>query len=203
MLPTRNSFKYTDFFWPICCIDNISGYFGFVSFSLFTQLRILFILLFCCCRFTSYSASIVALLQSPSNSIRTLNDLLASPLKLSVQDAGYTRFNFLKENDSTLQHVYKTKIEPRGKDGWIYDEYIGVEKVRTELFAFLIETPSAYKAISRTYTESEKCSLSEIHVLRLPMCTITVKRNSPYKVWFVLNFNYRLDLKKNICLIFC
>lgn len=134
--------------------------------------------------FTSYSASIVALLQSPSHSINDINDLIASPLKLSVQDAGYTRYNFMRENISILQKVYNEMVKPRGKDGWIYDEASGIEKVRTELFAFLVESVSAYRVIARTYTESEKCSLSEIQLIRLPMNTVSVERNSGYKELF-------------------
>lgn len=99
--------------------------------------------------FTSYSATIVALLQSPSHSIKDINDLLASPLQLSILEAGYARFNFMKENISILEKVYSQKIKPRGADGWMYNESLGIEKVRTELFAFLIESVSAYKIIDR------------------------------------------------------
>lgn len=131
--------------------------------------------------FTSYSASIVALLQSPSHMIKTIDDLLESPLKLSLQEAGYNRYNYLMENIPILNKVYEKKIRPQGDKGWIYDPFVGVEKIRTELFAFQVESAAAYKGISRTYTESEKCSLSEIHVLRLAVTTVTVERNSPYK----------------------
>lgn len=134
--------------------------------------------------FTSYSASIVALLQSPSQSINTINDLIASPLKLYVQDAGYTRFNLQKENVSILQKVYNEMVKPRGNSSWIYDENIGIERMRTELVAFLVESVSAYKAIAKTYMESEKCGLSEIQLIRLPMNTLSVERNSGYKELF-------------------
>lgn len=134
--------------------------------------------------FTSYSASIVALLQSPSHLIRNIDDLLASPLKLSLQEAGYNRYNYEKENISILQKVYNKKIRPQGAAGWVYDPFVGVEKIRTELFAFQVESASAYKAVAQTYTESEKCSLSEIHLLRLAVTSVTVERNSPYKELF-------------------
>lgn len=134
--------------------------------------------------FTSYSASIVAILQSPSHLIRDIDDLLASPLKMSLQEAGYNRYNYLHENLSLLNRIYDQKIRPQGNDGWVYDPFVGVEKIRTQLFAFQVESASAYKAIAETYTEDEKCGLSEIHALRLAITTVTVERNSPYKELF-------------------
>lgn len=69
--------------------------------------------------FTSYAATIVALLQSPSHLIRDINDLLKSPLKLALQEAGYNRYNYLMENISILNRVYEKKIKPMGEDGWV------------------------------------------------------------------------------------
>lgn len=129
--------------------------------------------------FTSYSASIVALLQSLSESIHTLDDLLASPLTLALKDTDTTREIF-SSNESVLNRI-RVKIEPMGKNAWIADEYNGISKVRADLFAFLVDAPSAYNAITRTYTESEKCRLSEIKVFPSPMNTITVAKYSAYK----------------------
>lgn len=44
--------------------------------------------------YTSYSANIVALLQSPSRKIRTLRDLFESRLKLGVDDTVYNHYFF-------------------------------------------------------------------------------------------------------------
>lgn len=130
--------------------------------------------------FTSYSASIVALLQSPSTFIKSLDDLIASPLSVGFHEAGYARF-IVRANYSGVSEVYEKKVQPLGKAGWIYDPFVGVERVRTELFAFQVDSPSAYKAISKTFTESEKCSLSELQMIVLPRTTILVERNSGYK----------------------
>lgn len=86
--------------------------------------------------FTSYSASIVSLLQSPSHMIKTIDDLLESPLKMALQEAGYNRYNYLQENITILNKVYEKKIRPQGDEGWIYDPFLGVEKIRTSLLAF-------------------------------------------------------------------
>lgn len=69
--------------------------------------------------FTSYSASIVAILQSPSHLIQTIDDLLNSPLKLALQEAGYNRYNYEVENISILRKVYEKKVKPMGDEGWV------------------------------------------------------------------------------------
>lgn len=58
--------------------------------------------------------------------IRTIDDLLASPLKLALQDAPYNRFTFLRENISLLSNVYEKKIKPMGDDGWVSKCHISV-----------------------------------------------------------------------------
>lgn len=87
----------------------------------------------------------------------------------------------MRANYSGVREVYAKKVQPQGEAGWIYDPFVGVERVRTELFAFQVDSPSAYKAISRTFTEAEKCSLSELQMIILPRTTILVERNSGYK----------------------
>lgn len=134
--------------------------------------------------FTSYSASIVALLQSPSHAIKTVEDLISSPLKMSIQEAGYNRYYYLENNDTLMTKVYEKKVKPQGAAGWIYNPYEGVDRIRNELFAYQVETKAAYKAIGQTFTESEKCTLSELQLVQLPMTTVTVERNFGYKELF-------------------
>lgn len=44
--------------------------------------------------YAAYTANIVSLLQSPSDSIHTLSDLLHSPLTLAAEDIPYARTMF-------------------------------------------------------------------------------------------------------------
>lgn len=62
-----------------------------------TTARVIMVLAFIILMFlyTSYSANIVALLQSPSTKIRTLKDLLESRLSLGVEDTSYSRYYFM------------------------------------------------------------------------------------------------------------
>lgn len=130
--------------------------------------------------FTSYSASIVTLLQSPSHYIQTLDDLMDSSMKVGIHEAGYTHF-YVKSNFSSITKLYQRKIKPQGTKGWIYEPFVGIEKVRTESFAFLLDSQSAYKAIHKTYTDVEKCGIKEFQVIVLPTSTIAVEKGSGYK----------------------
>ncbi|XP_033149434.1 uncharacterized protein LOC108598071 [Drosophila busckii] len=58
--------------------------------------------------FTSFSANIVALLQSPSDAIRSLGDLGQSPLEIGVQDTQYNKIYFTESTDPVeLQAGYQ------------------------------------------------------------------------------------------------
>lgn len=134
--------------------------------------------------FIAYSANILVLLQIPSHAINSVDDLISSPVKLAVQDTGYNRYYFEKEKAGVVKKIYEKKIKPEGNDGWMYEVTIGVEKVRTQLYAFQVEIAAAYKFISQTFTDDEKCSLAEISVLKIPKLTGSVARNSPYREIF-------------------
>lgn len=164
------SYDMGTFVWGVVCqqgsdlkISNASG--RVVVFTTFLAFLALF---------TSYSANIVGLLESPSDLIKTVDDLIESPLMLSIQETTYNRDFYLESNNSEIRHVYETKVVPQGVTGWINDPFEGVERLRTELLAFQVETKVAYKAIAKTFTESEKCSLSELQFIQLPMITTSV-----------------------------
>lgn len=132
-----------------------------------------------------YSSNILLLLQSQSNAITTIDEFLESPLELAIQDTKYNRNYYLHDNNSILNKVYERKIKENEKNRWIHDAAVGLEKVRTELFAYQVESPFAYNKFAlRSFTDSEKCALSEIHPFRLPRLAATVIRNSPYKELF-------------------
>lgn len=120
-----------------------------------------------------------------------------SPLKMAVQETGYNRYYYQDSDDQMIRNTFEKKIKPRGEDGWIYDPFIGIEKVRTQLLAYQCEAKAGYKAVSRSFTEGEKCSISEVSLVHLPMTTITVERNSGLKELFRQRFVHRFSLKIN------
>ncbi|KOX79272.1 Glutamate receptor U1 [Melipona quadrifasciata] len=130
--------------------------------------------------YASYTANIVALLQSTTDSIKTPADLLHSPLKLGAQDVVYSRHYFKNFQDPVRRALVDEKIEPKGHNGsWMTVEE-GVRRVRNELFAFHAERGAFYKIVQETYLEEEKCGIMEIDVLNMLDPLLVMQTRSPY-----------------------
>ena len=131
--------------------------------------------------YASYSANIVALLQSPSTKIQTLEDLLASRLKFGVHDTVFNRHYFTHATEPTRRALYEQKIRrPYGPDAFIALEQ-GIDRIRHGLYAFHVEQGVGYKVISETYQEDEKCGLQEIQYLQVIDPYYAIQKNSSYK----------------------
>ncbi|XP_065720453.1 probable glutamate receptor isoform X2 [Drosophila suzukii] len=130
--------------------------------------------------FTSFSANIVALLQSPSDAIRSLSDLGQSPLEIGVQDTQYNKIYFTESTDPVTKNLYHKKIASKGDNVYIRP-ILGMEKMRTGLFAYQVELQAGYQIVSDTFSEPEKCGLMELEPFQLPMLAIPTRKNFPYK----------------------
>nr|ARO70295.1 antennal ionotropic receptor 75p-3 [Dendrolimus punctatus] len=150
-----------------------------VTLILFVALTILY---------AAYSANIVVLLRAPSSSVRSLPDLLNSPLKLGASDFEYNRYFFKKLNDPIRKAIYDKKIAPKGKKPNYYTMEEGVEKVRKGLFAFHMELNPGYRLIQETYQEDEKCDLVEIDYINEIDPWVPGQKRSPFKDLFKINF---------------
>uniref|UniRef100_A0A1B0FV11 Ionotropic glutamate receptor C-terminal domain-containing protein n=1 Tax=Lutzomyia longipalpis TaxID=7200 RepID=A0A1B0FV11_LUTLO len=133
--------------------------------------------------FSSYSANIVALLQSPSNALKTISDVTHSNLKVQVQNKEYNPVLYEESTDPAVIELFLKKIKPFGAKGY-EDAEVGVKNILTGRFAYQIEAHTAYKIISNTYTESEKCGLKEIESVKIPRHSIPIVRNSSYRSIF-------------------
>ncbi|XP_052755887.1 glutamate receptor 1-like [Galleria mellonella] len=150
-----------------------------VTLLLFVALTILY---------AAYSANIVVLLRAPSSSVRSLSDLLHSPIKLGASDFVYNRYFFKQLNDSVRKAIYDTKIAPKGKKPNFYSMKDGVEKIRKGLFAFHMEVNPGYRMIQETFQENEKCDLVEIDYINMIDPWLIGQKRSPFKDLFKINF---------------
>ncbi|XP_049290710.1 uncharacterized protein LOC125767835 [Anopheles funestus] len=131
--------------------------------------------------YASYSANIVALIQSPSTKIQTLEDLLASRLRTGAEDTVYNQYYFRHETEPIRKALYERKM--RNKDGT--ENFLplaqGVELVRQGHYAFHVEQGVCYKVISETFQEEEKCGLQEVEYLKVIEPYYAVQKNSSFR----------------------
>ncbi|KAM3959593.1 ionotropic receptor 75a-like [Aphomia sociella] len=130
--------------------------------------------------FTAYSAKIVVILQTPSDAIKTIGDILNSRMSVGVQETSYKRIYYAESIDPVIQKLYKRKLLPLGERAYL-SVIDGIERMRTELFAFQVEQSSGYDIISKTFTEREKCGLKEIEAFRLPTVAVPIRKHSGYR----------------------
>ncbi|XP_032690856.1 protein PTHB1-like [Odontomachus brunneus] len=155
------------------------GY-SYEPYRVVTRVTILMLLLASLSLYAAYTANIVGLLQSTTDSIKTPKDLLHSPLSLGVQDTVYNRHYFKSFQDPVRKAIMQKKIEPKGrKHEWMNLEE-GVRRIRTEPFAFHGVRGPIYHLMQETYREEEKCGITEIDYLNLIMPLLVIQKQSPY-----------------------
>lgn len=131
--------------------------------------------------YTSYTANIVALLQSSSTAIKTLEDLLTYNMEFGVEDIPYHRFWFPAQTEQTRRTIYTQKIAPPNQPDRYMNLSYGVSRVRQGFFAFHMEFSSGYRLMEETFYEHEKCGINEINYLNLISPWFVIQKNSPYK----------------------
>ncbi|KDR16068.1 hypothetical protein L798_10080 [Zootermopsis nevadensis] len=129
---------------------------------------------------TSYSAIIVSLLQTSSDSIDTLTDLMDSAFHLSMEDISYNT-NYVNDTiDPVIQRLFKEKLYAQPYKQAFTTQKVGVEKIRTGLNAFHGDA-GAYKVMSDTFEEYDKCRLKEIKMYSTDKLAFPVRKGSPYR----------------------
>uniref|UniRef100_A0A0K8TUD4 Ionotropic Receptor n=1 Tax=Epiphyas postvittana TaxID=65032 RepID=A0A0K8TUD4_EPIPO len=148
--------------------------------------RVVMLVLFLALMFlyTSYSANIVALLQSSSSQIKTLDDLLHSRIKFGVHETVFNKYYFSTATEPVRKAIYETKVAPRGSKPRFMSMEEGVKKMQKGLFAFHMETGVGYKFVGKYFQESEKCGLKEIQYLQVIDPWLAVRKNTPFKEMF-------------------
>nr|ALM24944.1 ionotropic receptor 75d [Athetis dissimilis] len=143
--------------------------------------------------FTAYSAKVVAILQTPSDALRSIDDLTHSPMLIGVQDTTYKKVYFLESPDESTQQLYRRKILPQGEQAY-HSVVDGIARVRTGLFAFQVERSSGYDIIKQTFTEREKCSLKEIEAFKLPLVAVPMRKHSGYRELFASRMRWQREV---------
>lgn len=150
--------------------------------------------------FTSYSANIVGLLQSPSKRILNLQQLYDSRLTMGLEDNNYyeslfmviifkktfgilnlfNSFPFQSQTDQLSKNIFKQKLTTDNGLTNLFSADVGMAKVRSEYFAFYLDRTFAFQQVSDTFYDSEKCSLQMIRCIDELSPHIALPKHSPY-----------------------
>nr|XP_026493640.1 glutamate receptor 1-like [Vanessa tameamea] len=129
--------------------------------------------------YAAYSANIVVLLQAPSNSIKTLEQLAHSKMTIAALDVDYNHFVLKAQKDQLRRLIYK-RIKPEKGEGHFYSLNEGVERLRQGLFAFHSVMESVYRRVEETFLETEKCDLMEVDFMNALDPFVPIYKHSPY-----------------------
>ncbi|XP_031617481.1 ionotropic receptor 75a-like [Contarinia nasturtii] len=131
--------------------------------------------------YTSFTAMIVALLQSTTQSIKSVADLQNPAIGIGVQDNVYNRHYFAAQTEPSRKKLYETKVTPQNNPEAFMNLSHGISRMREGMFAFHVVTAQGYDEIERTFYENEKCGLVEISYLGNVDTWTVAQKQSPYK----------------------
>lgn len=123
-----------------------------------TSARILFALclIFSFLCYQYYSTFIVAsLITDPPKTIRTVEHLAASKLRIGAIDAPYNDDLFNSSNEA-VKKIYTDRVK---KQNNFFEPSKGVKMIKEGGFAFHFDVESIYEEVVKTFTESEICDL--------------------------------------------
>ncbi|KAG7303593.1 hypothetical protein JYU34_012122 [Plutella xylostella] len=128
--------------------------------------------------FTAYSANIVALLQSVTNDINSIEALLKSPLRVGAEDFAYSRqFFSFNEKRPIHRQLWLKKGAPLGEKFFIPTAE-GIRRVREGMFAFHVEPTAGFDLIQATFFEHEKCSFGVLKYIMMPNPIVATARDT-------------------------
>ncbi|KAJ9586812.1 hypothetical protein L9F63_019598 [Diploptera punctata] len=180
-----NGIKEQPLTWSDACLDSLGIICqeGANGSPTYTSMRIVFLMMLFLSVFlyTSYSAIIVVLLQAPASPISTITDLMASPLKLCMQDL-ISNTRYVNETiDPDIKRLYREKLYNQPPAVAFTSPEIGISRVQKGLVAFHGDMSSGFKIISDTFEEHEKCRLRYVQMISTVMVTIPVTKGSQYE----------------------
>ncbi|KAJ9573975.1 hypothetical protein L9F63_008633, partial [Diploptera punctata] len=130
-----------------------------------------------------YGGGIVSsLLAEPEKTIKTIQDIIHSQFKVGYEN---------QSNDPQVHELYRKKIHPPQQqypNAFRVD--IGVKKMREEAFMMQTEQIGVYPYIENTFTDAEKCALTEINIFKymFGQTHATMQKGLPYREIFTYGY---------------
>ena len=109
-------------------------------------------------------------------------------------------FIFQETTDPEVTRVYKEKLYTQPFKEAFTTENVGMEKIRRGLYAYY-GLAQAYKIISDTFEDDEKCRFKEIKMFTSSRISLTAKKGSPFTPHIKERCRILHDVTENIDVI--
>jgi hypothetical protein len=89
-----------------------------------------------------------------------------------------------------VKELYSKKVHPRSQS--LPNEFsreVAVKKMRDEAFAIQGEAISLYPLIEDTFSDRDKCALSEVEAFNSEMLYTIIQKGSPYRKLFTFGYD--------------
>uniref|UniRef100_A0A1S4J9H4 Ionotropic receptor 75a N-terminal domain-containing protein n=2 Tax=Culex quinquefasciatus TaxID=7176 RepID=A0A1S4J9H4_CULQU len=115
----------------------------------------------------------------PPKTIRTLEQLITTNIKVSVEDLSYNRDFFKKTKIAIARELYDKKISTN--EFGFTNVSMGIAMVKQGGHAFHCDTTYGYRLALETFTEQEICDLQEVYLYPVRSIHINLPKGSPLK----------------------
>ncbi|XP_076273111.1 ionotropic receptor 75a-like [Rhynchophorus ferrugineus] len=148
--------------------------------------------------YTAYSARIVLLLQSNTNSITDVRLLYNAKFDFGVEDRSYNRYYFMNPADQTDEYwrrmIYENKIRQSKGDKFLPPRD-GIRLVRDTYFAFHVELNVARYLVAQLFNNEEICTLRKVKsIYNNEMPYVVAHKRSPYIKLFLLSYRKLVEV---------
>ncbi|XP_058055876.1 ionotropic receptor 75a-like [Anopheles bellator] len=185
---TNQGFPFSDIALVVLDLVGLVSQQGFLAESSLFSKKLIFMvsIAFCVLLMQFYSTFIMSYqLVRPPKTINTIDQLIASPLKVLVENMSYNMDFFKRTKDPAVTRLYQRSVVPY--DDVFYNVSTGIELVKKGGYSFQCETSYAYAWVIDTFTEQQICELHYITVFPHRAIHIPVVKGSPLRELFRVN----------------
>ncbi|XP_015518459.2 ionotropic receptor 75a-like isoform X1 [Neodiprion lecontei] len=153
-----------------------------VPTSISSRLVVLNLLYFSILIYNYYSASVVsAQLNQPLEKMNdSMHQLAQSNLQIAAEPITYTNFGLTAQKDWEIKEFYVKRWKPLADRTRYIPLEEGFARVAKGGFAYHTDPNTGYPYVERLFTNQMICELTEVHLFRPQMMSLSGRHNSPF-----------------------
>ncbi|KAF7285046.1 hypothetical protein GWI33_012351 [Rhynchophorus ferrugineus] len=148
--------------------------------------------------FTAFSARIVLLLQSHTDDIKNMDDLVSAKYVIVLQDTPFNKFFVMvpsfRSNERLRKGFAEETLKKTPGNSYYLSTTEGLKLVRDTYTAFQGEHSSAHYVIGKTFSPAQTCALRTVEpFFKQDVTYLCCNRNTSYYEHFLVGFKRLID----------